>query len=188
MLSGRRWLTFPSIVLYILIGVYDIEYSEIWAKKNKEVHIFNLDPDSASNNLFISPFIVPSVVSKDARVDKLHIEIIVTDLNDLFKQHYKAKLEIGGKGVFIWYPRVAHWFYDDFELFNKDEDRDAHSVHAIKIAEKESLQAMVMYFKFPEGLICANSHFNGDQISSLDPTYLEMKLLKPVLQDIPKVI
>ena len=95
------------------------------------ITVFNLDPDQAWNNKYITPYIVTSVFDEGETVDKLHIELKVTDIDDLLGRNYKAKLERDGKGVFIWMPWVPKLFYHGIgSLYDKNVDLDPqHQAH-----------------------------------------------------------
>lgn len=162
----------------------------MWAKASSSITCFDLDPDQAWNNEYVVPFIVTSVYDEGETVDKMHIELKVTDIDDLLARNYKAKLERDGKGVFIWMPRVPKSFYVGIgSLYDEGVDSDshhaAHSIQAIRIADAEAYQKRVIYYKFPPSFTCNNSHFNKGVRNSSD---LKMKMLRPVMRALPKAL
>jgi len=154
---------------------------------NEMTDCFTIDPDNAWNNMIIAPIIVPNVLDNGEWVDKLHIQLRVTDIEDLLDGgKYMAKLERDGKGIFIWMPWVPKIFYNQIgRLYhgdvNDNPDFAAHSVQALKISKDVSLQKRVIYYKFPAGMNCNNSHFNI-KCNSDD---LQMKMLPFVNRKLP---
>lgn len=160
--------------------------TENWAVNSETTDCFTLDPDRAWNNMIITPIIVPNVYDNGEWVDKLHIELRVTDIEDLLDCKYKAKLERDGKGIFIWMPRIPKFFYHQIGKLYVGEVGDnpdfaAHSVQALKIAEDETLQTRVVYYKFPGDMTCDNSHFN----EKLNTGDLQLKMSPSVNRKLP---
>ena len=98
-------------------------------------------------------------------VDKLRIQMSVEDMANFVEGNYSARLENGGKGIFIVMPRAPTFWYKDIQdqydgTVEEDPHHQAHAAQSLHFADNEERQRRVVYHKFPGEMICDNSFFN----------------------------
>lgn len=186
-------VTISHTLLFILTDVAvrfddDDAFTNGWAESSKWIENYHLDPDNSWDNVYVVPTIVPSVYDDGEIVDKLMISITVPDIADVMDNQYKARLERSGKGIFIFMPRAPKYRHDNVEALipggrgvDNSQDHQALSIQALTIQENEQKRIRLIYYKFPEDIMCDMSHFNDDRRSS----NLQTKMAPYVLREIP---
>ena len=147
--------------------------------------ILELNVDNPMKNLLVVPFrapMCPEVLLKanttKGMVDKLIINAGIEDLRDTSK--FLLWLHREGIGMFLRVPAAPSFMLSDSEdFFNLETDPnqpfkprcgftwERYSAFVDKLGEEDN--HVTIFFEFPPGIVCSNSHFNKDT-EDIDPS------------------